>query len=110
MFVVTNTIRVKAGAGEHLAERFKTPKSVHTMPGFVRLNLWKELATEEYEEFKVCTFWENEEAFQAWTESEQFRSAHERRANSPQDTVISSYVSKFDVIVEHLPAGEEAAK
>lgn len=80
MLVVTNTIKVKEGAGAALAERFAGAGGVQDMPGFVRLEVWHGSAKEGAEELKICTVWENEEAFKGWTASESFRNSHRGRA------------------------------
>jgi heme oxygenase (staphylobilin-producing) len=79
MIVATNTIRIRPGCLDQVAERFKNPKGVHRSPGFVRMELWA-MRGEEYDELKVCTAWESREAFEAWVNSDAFRQAHARPA------------------------------
>ncbi|WP_256208777.1 antibiotic biosynthesis monooxygenase [Paenibacillus sp. CF384] len=79
MIVVENRIEVRAGFAEAVLERFKTPKTVHTFPGFVRMDVLHAVVSEETEEIRVCTTWEKEEDFQAWANSDSFRHAHTRR-------------------------------
>jgi heme oxygenase (staphylobilin-producing) len=81
MIVATNTIRIRSGYVDQVAERFKHLKGVHRSPGFVRMELWA-MRGEEYDELKVCTAWESREAFEAWVNSDAFRQAHERPART----------------------------
>ncbi|WP_127532458.1 antibiotic biosynthesis monooxygenase [Paenibacillus kobensis] len=78
MIMVTNTISIRQGHGRSVAERFKNPKGVHKMPGFVRMEL---LLSEEGEqdELKVMTLWETKEAFDGWVNSDSFKQAHAGR-------------------------------
>ncbi|MFD2613911.1 antibiotic biosynthesis monooxygenase [Paenibacillus gansuensis] len=79
MLMVTNTIQIRKGHGEAVAERFKNPKGVHQMPGFVRMELLLSKENEEADELKVCTLWESDEAFQGWVNSDAFKQAHAHR-------------------------------
>ncbi|UVI33627.1 antibiotic biosynthesis monooxygenase [Paenibacillus spongiae] len=63
-------------------ERFRTPKSVHTFPGFIRMDVLHAKNALGNEEIRVCTTWENEEAFHGWSSSDSFRHAHARRAEA----------------------------
>lgn len=101
MYVVINTIRVKKGYGPQLVERFKTPKGLHKMPGFIRFELWQtETEQEDVEVFQACTVWENEQAFHNWVHSEAFRRAHEA-ARQPNDQLIDSQSSQHRIVVQY---------
>ncbi|NBD24381.1 antibiotic biosynthesis monooxygenase [Paenibacillus glycinis] len=84
MIIVENRFEIRAGAAEAILDRFRSPKSVHTFPGFVRMDVLHASLTEETEEVRVCTAWESEEAFQAWTNSDSFRHAHSRRGEGAE--------------------------
>jgi heme oxygenase (staphylobilin-producing) len=77
VIVATNTIKIKAGHIDAVAERFKNPKGVQHTPGFLKMELLKHVG-EEYDELKVCTTWESKEAFDAWVSSDAFKQAHAR--------------------------------
>jgi heme oxygenase (staphylobilin-producing) len=99
MYVVTNTIRVRKGSGPKLIERFKSPKEVHQMPGFKRLELWKtENDKDDTEEYKVCTVWENEQSFIHWLKSDAFRRVHDAKEKGFNDFVIDSKLSKHSIV------------
>ncbi|GMK40999.1 hypothetical protein PCCS19_40550 [Paenibacillus sp. CCS19] len=76
MILVTNTIAIRKGHGRTVAERFKNPKGVHQMPGFVRMELLLSEGVEEQDELKVSTLWESKEAFEGWKNSDAFKQAH----------------------------------
>jgi heme oxygenase (staphylobilin-producing) len=76
MILVTNTISIRKGHGRAVAERFKNPKGVHQMPGFVRMELFLSEGAEEHDELKVSTQWESKEAFENWKNSDAFKQAH----------------------------------
>lgn len=84
MIVVTNTIQIKKGHAHAVAERFSNPKGVHTMPGFIRMELLLTENTEENDELKVVTTWENRESFEGWVNSDSFKQAHAHRKPSPE--------------------------
>ncbi|PZD96892.1 antibiotic biosynthesis monooxygenase [Paenibacillus sambharensis] len=82
MILVTNTIKIKAGHADAVAERFMNPKGVQHAPGFVRMELLKTEGTEEHDELKVCTTWESREAFDGWVNSDAFKEAHGRKGGA----------------------------
>ncbi|MBB6636882.1 antibiotic biosynthesis monooxygenase [Cohnella thailandensis] len=75
MIVAINTIRIKPGHGSEVAERFKNPKGVQHAPGFVKMELLLS-SEEDHDELRVCTAWENKEAFDGWVNSDAFKQAH----------------------------------
>ncbi|MCR8844583.1 antibiotic biosynthesis monooxygenase [Paenibacillus sp. SC116] len=98
MFVVTNTIRIMAGHGKQVAERFAAARSVQQMPGFIRLEVWLGEGKEGEEELKICTVWENEESFRNWTSSESFRESHRGGGESKQ-YMLGASLNKYEMIV-----------
>ncbi|MGM0845056.1 MAG: antibiotic biosynthesis monooxygenase [Bacillota bacterium] len=100
MIVITNTIRVKKGFGESLAERFNRPGDVEKSPGFLALNLLQTRDTEEYDEFIVWTMWSSKEAHDEWTKGESFRKSH---SGPRPDFILSSNVNYYDVVGQRQP-------
>lgn len=100
MFVVTNTIRIKAGHGQQVAERFAAAKGVQQMPGFQRLEVWLGAGAEGEEELKVCTVWDDEESFKGWTSSESFRESHRGGGNS-REVMLGAALNKYEMVVSH---------
>ncbi|MBM7565238.1 antibiotic biosynthesis monooxygenase [Paenibacillus sacheonensis] len=139
MIIVENRFEVRAGASDAVLERFRSPKGVHAFPGFIRMDVLHAALSEEAEEIRVCTAWENEEAFKAWTESDSFRQAHARRGGPPEggqtpapagsghqaqgnghasaapqgsapaSPILSSKVTTYNVVATHLPASSASA-
>ncbi|QWU15958.1 heme oxygenase (staphylobilin-producing) [Paenibacillus sophorae] len=101
MLVVTNTIKVKEGAGTALAQRFAGAGGVQDMPGFVRMEVWHGSAKEGVEELKICTVWENEEAFKGWTSSEAFRQSH--RGAGGNESILGASLDKYDLLFSRTP-------
>ena len=87
MIVVANRIPVAKGQEAAFAERFRGRAGlVENHAGFIRMEVLRpksvamhggQMGGSDYH--VVLTYWENEEAFLAWTESEDFRRAHANR-------------------------------
>jgi len=90
MILVENRIEVRAGYADAVLERFKTPKTVHTFPGFIRMDVLHAKNSDGNEEICVCTTWENEEAFDGWASSDSFRGAHAKRAEAGEKSATES--------------------
>jgi heme-degrading monooxygenase HmoA len=92
VFVVTNRIPVSKGHEQDFEDRFrKRAHLIDQSPGFVR-NLvlrpiqrrfnhgtgqWEDVADQGY--YLVQTYWQSEQDFWNWTNSESFRVAHSNR-------------------------------
>ena len=87
MIVVSNRIPVAKGHEAAFEERFRGRAGlVENHPGFIRLEILRPKSVTMHgghmggsDYHVVLTYWENEEAFVAWTESEDFRRAHANR-------------------------------
>jgi heme oxygenase (mycobilin-producing) len=87
MFVVSNRIPVTPGREEEFAARFRDRAGlVERHQGFVRLEILRPEPVELHgrpmggsDYHVVLTYWERKEDFVAWTESEDFRTAHAQR-------------------------------
>lgn len=101
MLVVTNTIKVKEGHGEAIAQRFGGNNGVQDMPGFVRMEVWQGSAKEGVEELKICTMWENEEAFKDWTSSDSFRQSH--RGAGGNEAILGASIDKYKLMISRTP-------
>ena len=74
MIVVANRFSVAEGHEEAFLERFReSAGTVTSRPGFLKFEL---LEPVDADVFVAMTYWESEEDFRAWTESEAFREAH----------------------------------
>jgi len=85
MIVVTNTIKVKKGHGETVAQRFQATKGIDQSPGFVRMEVLFTEGLEEYDELKICTTWQDKESFDGWVNSDNFKQAHGQRGGKPAE-------------------------
>ncbi len=87
MIIVSNRIPVAKGHETAFEERFRGRVGlVENHPGFIRLEILRpksvtmqggHMGGSDYH--VVLTYWEDEAAFVAWTESEDFRRAHANR-------------------------------
>jgi heme-degrading monooxygenase HmoA len=76
MIIVQNRVPVAEGHEEAFLERFRTRRGlVDGQPGFIRNIVLRPLKGDH---FIVLTFWESEEQFRAWTQSDAFKEAHSR--------------------------------
>lgn len=74
MIVVANRFEVAEGRTEEFVERFReSAGTVAGRPGFLKFEL---LTPVDADVHVAMTYWESEEEFRAWTESEEFRDAH----------------------------------
>lgn len=81
MIVVTNTIKIKKGHGEEVAERFQKTKGIEQSAGFVRMEVMLTEGLAEFDELKVCTTWEDKASFEGWVSSDSFRQAHAHKGS-----------------------------
>ena len=86
MYVAMNRFKVVIGSEEAFEAIWKGRDSrLSELPGFVSFHLLKgkTFDDEGYTLYASHTVWESEEAFVAWTRSEQFREAH-KNAGAPR--------------------------
>ena len=75
--VKINAVTVPEGLGSELERRFSDRgHMVEGVPGFLGFELLR--PTDEGDRYFVYSKWESEEAFEAWTNSKEFKDAHER--------------------------------
>ena len=89
MIVVSNRVPVAEGHEAEFAERFRSRAGlVEHHPGFVRLEILRpesitlndrQMGGSDYH--VVLTYWERTEDFIAWTQSDDFRTAHSQRGS-----------------------------
>lgn len=101
MIAIINRLPVKEGAADQIVERFaESEGSVQGFPGFVSMEV---LRSYDADEVLVITRWQDQESFDAWVGSEEFRRAHGRGGGGdllrghPQ-------MGSYDVAVERVPA------
>jgi len=98
MIVTCNRIPVNPEQAEAFEERFADRSTlVDGMPGFISFQLLRPKKPDD--PYIVMTFWESEEYFNAWTESEAFKEGHARSGTLPPNTFAGHpKLEMFDVI------------
>lgn len=106
MIVVSNRIPVAKGHEAEFAERFQDRAGlVEHHPGFVRLEILRpepimlhgqQMGGSDYH--VVLTYWKRKEDFVAWTESEDFRTAHSHRP--PKEMFAGPNVFEMHEIIQ----------
>src|SRR5699024_6132670 len=94
-----NTLHIKKGKADEVLELFAKPKSVHTIDGFILMEVLKTENTEEYDVLQICTTWEDASYFEIWREGRAARKAHAAKEEGEQtkkdspilDTELSIY-------------------
>ena len=75
-YVVANRVFVKQQFIQEFEQRFRTRSGqINQQPGFVLMEVLKPQS--EKTPYVVLTHWENEQAFQNWVGSEDFKLAHQ---------------------------------
>lgn len=85
MIVVSNRIGVNPEYNQAFETQFKERAGlVDGMDGFISFQLLR--PTAEGDPYIVMTFWEDEAAFKAWTESDEFKQGHAMSGTLPRET------------------------
>ena len=88
MFIAMNRFRIALGREPVFEELWrKRDSQLEGVPGFREFHLLRGPADEEATLYASHTVWESQAAFEAWTESENFRKAH-ANARAPQGTYL----------------------
>lgn len=108
-----NAISIEKGRAQEVADRFAEPKSVHTFPGFVRMEVWMKENIEDHDELHICTTWEDEKYFKDWLKSRENDKAHGQSVQKPEtaseaksNPILGAKLSTYVTLVQHLPAVE----
>lgn len=108
-----NAISIEKGRVQEVADRFAKPKSVHTFPGFVRMEVWMKENIEDHDELHICTTWEDEKYFKDWLKSRENDKAHGQSSQKPDaldeaksNPILGARLSTYVTLVQHLPAVE----
>ncbi|GAA5416609.1 heme-degrading monooxygenase HmoB [Paraliobacillus ryukyuensis] len=102
IYVVCNHIPVTQEGMETFEERFQNrARKVEDEPGFVAIRVCRPLNSDTY---VIITFWQSEEAFTIWQQSNAYKEAHKKRRTAsgidhqrPEIFPRSSYVNKYHV-------------
>jgi heme-degrading monooxygenase HmoA len=82
MFIAMNRFKVRKGSEEAFEKVWLTRESyLDQMPGFVEFHLLRGPEAEDHTLYSSHTVWESRTEFEAWTKSDEFRTAHARAGN-----------------------------
>lgn len=77
MFIAMNRFKIIPGNEETFETIWSERETfLETVPGFKTFNLLRGPQNEEFSLYASHSVWEDRNAFEAWTKSEQFRKAH----------------------------------
>ena len=106
MYLTMNRFKVKPDAGSQAAfeEIWLSRESKLTqVPGFVEFHMLRGPESDGYRLYVSHTMWESKEAFEAWTRSDAFRSAHAgagRGREAEDGTAEKTRPSASDLMIE----------
>jgi heme-degrading monooxygenase HmoA len=100
MYIAMNRFRIAKGREQDFEELWRKREShLDEVPGFRDFHLLRGPCDEEATLYASHTVWDSRSAFEAWTESENFRKAH-ARARAPQGTYLAHpQFEGFEVIL-----------
>lgn len=76
-FVAINYISCKPEYKERFEQLFKSRAgAIDTMPGFVEMHVLR--PGKDDDEYLIVSYWDKEESFKTWTQSEAFIEGHKR--------------------------------
>ena len=88
MYIAMNRFRIAVGAEEGFERVWRERDSyLDEVPGFVSFDLLKGPQSDEAVLYASHTVWESKQAFEDWTESENFRKAHAQK-RAPSNTYL----------------------
>ncbi len=100
MFIAMNRFRIALGSEEVFEELWRKREShLGGVPGFREFHLLRGSSDEEGTLYASHSVWDSRQAFEKWTESENFAKAH-AQARAPKGTYLEHpRFEGFDVIL-----------
>jgi heme oxygenase (mycobilin-producing) len=84
MITVANRIPVNSEYHEAFEARFQERAGlVEKMPGFIAFQMLRPTAPDT--PYIVLTFWESQEAYRAWVDSDEFKQSHNSSGSLPRE-------------------------
>lgn len=109
MYIAMNRFRVLPGFEEAFEAQWRSRHGrLAELPGYIEFHMLKGPKAEDHTLYASHTVWESQEAFTAWTKSEQFRSAHARAGESKVQYLSGPHFEGFDVIIHEDREGKRA--
>ncbi|WP_438433749.1 heme oxygenase [Gorillibacterium sp. sgz500922] len=101
MIIVTNRIQVKKGMAAAMAPRFTAPGALDTFQGFRKVEVWLTQNLEDHDELNVHMYWDSQEDFAAWRNSDAFKAAHQRPEpgshGGQESPILGSEITTYEV-------------
>ncbi|MNI12179.1 Heme-degrading monooxygenase [compost metagenome] len=106
MIVVTNRIKTKAGFASKMAPGFTKPGALQSMPGFIKVEVLATQNSSEHDELNVNMYWEDQQYFTQWRNSDAFKAAH---AGSNSSAGGESPILGSEIIISEVASVLEAS-
>jgi heme oxygenase (staphylobilin-producing) len=110
MIIVTNRIKVKKGMGAVMAPRFTAPGPLDSSKGIIKVEVLLTQNLPDYDELNVNTYWESQEDFNAWKDSDAFKTSHKRPEPTPGEAPKESPILGSEIITYDVASTREIAK
>ncbi|MGF7045897.1 heme oxygenase (staphylobilin-producing) [Paenibacillus sp. DS2015] len=110
MIIVTNRIKVKKGMGAVMAPGFTAPGPLDSTKGIVKVEVLLTQNLPDYDELNVNMYWETQEDFTTWRNSDAFKAAHKRPEPSSDETPKESPIIGSEIITYDIAATKEITK
>ena len=102
MFIAMNRFQVRRGHEDEFEQVWRERDThLRDVPGFVEFHLLRGPENESYTLFSSHTVWASREAFEAWTQSEAFREAHNNAGAHRHMYLDRPHFEGFEV-VQHI--------
>ena len=100
MFLAMNRFQIALGFEEGFEKIWRERESfLEEVPGFVSFALLKGETNEDHTLYASHSVWQSRDAFNAWTEAENFRKAH-AQASAPKGTYLGHpNLELFDSVI-----------
>jgi heme-degrading monooxygenase HmoA len=99
MYIAMNRFKVALGSEAAFETHWLTRESyLERMAGFLEFHLLKGAERGDHRLYSSYTLWTSKAAFEAWTQSEEFRVAHTRTGNSKVSYLGHPEFEGFDVL------------
>lgn len=99
MYIAMNRFKVALGSEDAFETHWLTRESyLDRMAGFIEFHLLKGAEAADHRLYSSYTLWASKAAFEAWTQSEEFRVAHTRTGRSMVSYLGHPEFEGFDVL------------
>lgn len=105
MFMAENCLKLKKGSSESIIDRFQKRQGIETINGFKDMMVTVTNKTEDYDEVKILTIWEDEDAFKNWLKSDVFKEAHQNVKDNNEDKespILNNKVSTYSIAYKYV--------